>query len=561
MAEPCDKCGKLDANQCKECNPVKEMSLEVALDFADNPRPYHTLQAPADTNGELYRALAVLAAAYRKTTQLSWTDHEEHRAFAECIRLLESCRLNFNWPELREAMDKAISDGRKALKTSEARAASTSVSKSAVTFEELASRFKLEEKLSDAGAFGYDRTMMRDLARDFFNACTNASSTSSNVEQGAGEAEKFQFARYDAFSEAHKQVAVEVAALRKNLATALSAQPAQTAQPAGVLDDEREVIAQNLRDDAAALRENENLHTFADNMERAAELLEACDVKCEVGKYKNSDPCTVCPNAARAHPDQPTPSCMDGGEDAVEMARTRGPLTAEDVERQYRDGIDIGSGLPRATCPCGFCKKHRNGFNVGDAAAPGVSAEELMEALRTSADSAAPAKTEKSVVAQYQVRGKAEHNGGVVLRWFNADPEEIEEFRTREELEIRELYERDSNSSPSVKHGECVHANDAKSCYRVRCQLGNKCVDDELSPRTASTALAQMPENLTCGRLTVLGLDAGLLERVGRTVFARELSAAEVREAIRALMRIASVQFTKTADKMTECDKKEEDRA
>jgi hypothetical protein len=42
------------------------MRREVALDFADNPRPYHTLQAPADTNGELYRALAVLAAAYRK---------------------------------------------------------------------------------------------------------------------------------------------------------------------------------------------------------------------------------------------------------------------------------------------------------------------------------------------------------------------------------------------------------------------------------------------------------------------------------------------------------------
>jgi hypothetical protein len=41
------------------------MVLDVALDFADNPRPHHTLQAPADTNGELYSALAVLAAAYR----------------------------------------------------------------------------------------------------------------------------------------------------------------------------------------------------------------------------------------------------------------------------------------------------------------------------------------------------------------------------------------------------------------------------------------------------------------------------------------------------------------
>ncbi|MEH3111553.1 MAG: hypothetical protein PGN22_15780 [Agrobacterium cavarae] len=41
------------------------MSLPIALDFADNPRPYHTLQAPADSNGELYRALKTLAAAYR----------------------------------------------------------------------------------------------------------------------------------------------------------------------------------------------------------------------------------------------------------------------------------------------------------------------------------------------------------------------------------------------------------------------------------------------------------------------------------------------------------------
>lgn len=40
------------------------MSLGVALDFADNPRPHHTLAAPADTNGELYEALSVLASAY-----------------------------------------------------------------------------------------------------------------------------------------------------------------------------------------------------------------------------------------------------------------------------------------------------------------------------------------------------------------------------------------------------------------------------------------------------------------------------------------------------------------
>ena len=41
-------------------------------------------------------------------------------------------------------------------------------------------------------------------------------------------------------------------------------------------------------------------------------------------------------------------------------------LTAEDVSRQYQDGVHIGSGLPRATCPCGFCARHRYGFNLGD---------------------------------------------------------------------------------------------------------------------------------------------------------------------------------------------------
>lgn len=43
-------------------------------------------------------------------------------------------------------------------------------------------------------------------------------------------------------------------------------------------------------------------------------------------------------------------------------------LTAEDVERQYIDDVHIGSGLPRATCPCGFCAKHRHGFNRDDLA-------------------------------------------------------------------------------------------------------------------------------------------------------------------------------------------------
>lgn len=34
---------------------------------------------------------------------------------------------------------------------------------------------------------------------------------------------------------------------------------------------------------------------------------------------------------------------------------------------------------------------------------------------------------------------------------------------------------------------QCVHVNNPKACYRVRCQLGNKCVDDDMSPRPAPT--------------------------------------------------------------------------
>jgi hypothetical protein len=36
--------------------------------------------------------------------------------------------------------------------------------------------------------------------------------------------------------------------------------------------------------------------------------------------------------------------------------------------------------------------------------------------------------------------------------------------------------------------GACVHADDPKACYRVRCQLGNKCVDDDMSFRKSHAA-------------------------------------------------------------------------
>jgi hypothetical protein len=54
------------------------------------------------------------------------------------------------------------------------------------------------------------------------------------------------------------------------------------------------------------------------------------------------------------------------GDAPATAAHAEASLTSDDVERQYSDGVHIGSGLPRATCPCGFCAKHRFGFNKGD---------------------------------------------------------------------------------------------------------------------------------------------------------------------------------------------------
>lgn len=34
----------------------------------------------------------------------------------------------------------------------------------------------------------------------------------------------------------------------------------------------------------------------------------------------------------------------------------------------------------------------------------------------------------------------------------------------------------------------CVHSDDPKACYRVRCQLGGKCADDDMSPRQPAAA-------------------------------------------------------------------------
>ena len=56
---------------------------------------------------------------------------------------------------------------------------------------------------------------------------------------------------------------------------------------------------------------------------------------------------------------------------------------------------------------------------------------------------------------------------------------------------IKEAARAASPAAPSVaqdERGACVHVDEPKACYRVRCQLGNKCVDDDMSPRAASTS-------------------------------------------------------------------------
>ncbi|QRE00446.1 hypothetical protein [Burkholderia phage BCSR52] len=50
---------------------------------------------------------------------------------------------------------------------------------------------------------------------------------------------------------------------------------------------------------------------------------------------------------------------------------------------------------------------------------------------------------------------------------------------------IIELLAASPSLQPAAAPTPCVHANDPKACYRVRCQLGGKCVDDDMSPRTA----------------------------------------------------------------------------
>jgi hypothetical protein len=49
-----------------------------------------------------------------------------------------------------------------------------------------------------------------------------------------------------------------------------------------------------------------------------------------------------------------------------------------------------------------------------------------------------------------------------------------------------ETPEAQSASGNGPHAGQCVHANDPRGCYRVRCQMSKKCMDDDMSPRRAT---------------------------------------------------------------------------
>jgi hypothetical protein len=66
---------------------------------------------------------------------------------------------------------------------------------------------------------------------------------------------------------------------------------------------------------------------------------------------------------------------------------------------------------------------------------------------------------------------------------FNPDWNQVEALQEslREHMaEIQRL--RAALAQPEQE--PCIHVNNPKGCYRVRCQLGNKCVNDDMSFRT-----------------------------------------------------------------------------
>ena len=59
----------------------------------------------------------------------------------------------------------------------------------------------------------------------------------------------------------------------------------------------------------------------------------------------------------------------------------------------------------------------------------------------------------------------------------------------------------------------CVHADDPKACYRVRCQLGGKCVDDDMSPRQPAAAPISPEQAMKAAKLGYISKPAPADER------------------------------------------------
>lgn len=100
----------------------------------------------------------------------------------------------------------------------------------------------------------------------------------------------------------------------------------------------------------------------------------------------------------------------------------------------------------------------------------------------------------------------------------------------------------------------CVHADDPKACYRVRCQLGGKCVDDDMSPRQPAAAPIDDLRQRICKALdlpaTITDDEIVTAAELHRYEFRRLFTADVVRG-----MSTASAPTTKNPDAMTQAVK------
>ena len=55
-----------------------------------------------------------------------------------------------------------------------------------------------------------------------------------------------------------------------------------------------------------------------------------------------------------------------------------------------------------------------------------------------------------------------------------------------------------------VEQGHCVHEKSPEACYRVRCQLGKKCIDDDLSFRHTTQSPKQVESCKTDTKQSIL---------------------------------------------------------